>query len=73
MRFPYTLFASLYIYNKFYQEPGRTDLAFSDAFIYRQDVDNKIGTSYTGDLYLAYNPLQLHSANDVFWFKAGAY
>ena len=73
MHFPYTLFASLYIYNKLYQEPGRTDLAFSDAFIYRQDIDDKIGTSYTGDLFLAYNTLQLRSAKDIFWFKVGAY
>ena len=73
MHIPYIFLASLYIYNKFYQEPGRSDLAFSDAFIYQEAINSKIGESYTGDLHLADNTLQLRSASDLFWFKTGQF
>lgn len=73
MHFPYILFACLDIYNQFHSEPERTDLAFTDAFVYQDAIDDRIGTSYTGDIFLAYNTLQLHSANDIFWFKIGMF
>ena len=71
MHIPYVFLACLYIYNQFYKEPGRSDIAFSDAFVYQEAISSKIGESYTGDLCLAHNTMQLQSPSDLFWFKTG--
>ena len=71
MRFPYILYACLNIYNKLYLEPSRKDITYFDAFTYEESIGSMIGTTYVGDIRLAYNTLKLQSVAGIFWFKTG--
>ena len=69
MCIPYVLYACLSIYNKFHSDPQRSDVIYTDSFIYSATLATQISSSYTGNIQISYDTLDISSNTDMFWFQ----